>query len=812
MIVAQSGSGEYDGSINDGNAAVGVELVSGTLYLTGNNDYSGTTTIVGGILQAGSASALGDGGVTIENAGELDTYGQYLYVSSLNSTSTSAVITNSASGTAATLVFGYGGSSSFSGVIEDGGGTVGLAVGSSTVLSGVSTYSGTTEVYPDASLLAASTSALSPNSQVIVDESGLLDLSGFSNTIGSLSGYGTVQSSSGPATITVGADGTSATFAGTLQDGDSGSLALDKIGSGTLTLTGVNTYSGGTTVALGMLEAQTTAALAGFGVEGQMPVSVSAGATLAVAVGGAGDWNSSTSDDILTVLAGATFADGAIFGIDTTDGDFTYANIGDTIYGSLGLCKLGPNTLTLIGTNSFTAGATVEDGTLQLANGTSYLGNRGTDPGYGGTMDSNLTVDADGNFVFDDFTPLVYAGTISGSGNVYKTNTGEVTLTADSSGFTGTTNAESSTVDLQGPLGGTFTSSGGQFTGPYSPLQAFIVGLNTGAVGSSDAFVACTTDTGSQTPGDLSVTWHVTGPNGLSGTSSQTAFSFAPQSIGTYTITLYATDSDAASPLVSRTFVANGPPAVPGLDPGSSFTYTITGESGLQNPIYDWNATEVPADAAAPTFSANDTGAAYTTTASFSEAGQYTIAATVAIPDGQSKTVSFTVDPAQILSSVTLTAPSASIWVGDTSQQFTAAGFDQFGNPMSIPAGDIAWSAVTGTIGSTSGIYTPGPLGDDTITATVTNGVIVGSGSASVSIVPMPIAVSGDSTVNAGMPYMLNLASIDPAMTSLTIYWGDGNSQPLALLFRPPCRTSMVRPAFTQSRQPQTTGRSQRAS
>jgi autotransporter-associated beta strand protein len=112
-------------------------------------------------------------------------------------------------------------------------------------------------IYSGATMLNAgvfeadSATALSPNSAFTVDS--ILDLHGFNNTIGSLSGTGTVFNG-GPtiATLTVGNDNTNTTFAGVLEDGAS-VLELTKSGAGTLTLTGANTYTGTTAVNNGIL-------------------------------------------------------------------------------------------------------------------------------------------------------------------------------------------------------------------------------------------------------------------------------------------------------------------------------------------------------------------------------------------------------------------------------------------------------------------------------------------------------------------------------------------------------------------------------
>ncbi len=86
--------------------------------------------------------------------------------------------------------------------------------------------------------------------------SGTFDLNGFNQTIGSLTGNGTVTLGSG--LLTAGGDGTSTTFAGTI----SGTGGLTKMGNGTMTLTGANSYSGATTVAVGTLKLGASGVLA----------------------------------------------------------------------------------------------------------------------------------------------------------------------------------------------------------------------------------------------------------------------------------------------------------------------------------------------------------------------------------------------------------------------------------------------------------------------------------------------------------------------------------------------------------------------
>jgi autotransporter-associated beta strand protein len=86
-------------------------------------------------------------------------------------------------------------------------------------------------------------------------------------TIGSLEGDGTVFL--GPKVLVIGSNNNSRTFAGVIRDGGLNQGAggrLTKIGTGTLTLSGANTYTGGTTVSAGVLKvANTTGSATGTG-------------------------------------------------------------------------------------------------------------------------------------------------------------------------------------------------------------------------------------------------------------------------------------------------------------------------------------------------------------------------------------------------------------------------------------------------------------------------------------------------------------------------------------------------------------------
>jgi autotransporter-associated beta strand protein len=94
-----------------------------------------------------------------------------------------------------------------------------------------------------------------------------LNLGGQNQAIDALSGPGgtVLNTGAAAATLTVGSQGSSSTFAGTLANGTQ-VLSLTKVGAGTLTLSGSNGYTGASTLAGGVLEsgnAASFAALAG---------------------------------------------------------------------------------------------------------------------------------------------------------------------------------------------------------------------------------------------------------------------------------------------------------------------------------------------------------------------------------------------------------------------------------------------------------------------------------------------------------------------------------------------------------------------
>jgi len=144
---------------------------------------------------------------------------------------------------------------------------------------GASTYTGSTTVL-QGTMAAAAAGVFAPSSTFTVAGGAFLNLNSFNQTIGSLSGAGTV--SLGTAALTSGTDNSTTLFSGVI-DGIGGSLI--KTGGGTFTLSGTSTYTGATTVnggilqvdgsiaASSLLQVNANAALAGVGTVGDTTIS-----------------------------------------------------------------------------------------------------------------------------------------------------------------------------------------------------------------------------------------------------------------------------------------------------------------------------------------------------------------------------------------------------------------------------------------------------------------------------------------------------------------------------------------------------------
>jgi fibronectin-binding autotransporter adhesin len=237
--------------------------------------------------------------------------------------------------------------------VISGTGNLTQAGAGTTILTGTSTYLGATII-----------------------SAGTLQL-GSGGTAGAITGTSGITNN---ATLAV-----SRSNALTISSNISGSGVVSQIGTGVTSLGGVNTYGGGTNINLGVLSFLNTNAKPAAGV-----TTVAAGATIGLGVAAAdGFFKSADVDGLFAGTLADVINDAASnVGIDTTAGDFTYAsNVPAT---TRGLNKLGPNTLTLTGSNAYTGNTIISEGVLDVGTiSGGALGSGGLSFANGGILQGN---------------------------------------------------------------------------------------------------------------------------------------------------------------------------------------------------------------------------------------------------------------------------------------------------------------------------------------------------------------------------------------------------------------------------------------
>jgi fibronectin-binding autotransporter adhesin len=474
--VGTAANGKLSGVISGAGASnLSLDAVPGygagsVILSNGANSYAGTTTINAGTLLL-EANANGTAGNTVLGSGASDilignTSGAYdagLETNSAvtvsrnlraqsgntgiitiggNSASTSTFSgslflgTTSGIGKSVTLTSAAGGTTIFSGVVQDPTGVVGSGLvrtdGAGTVvLSGVNTYAGGTSI--DGGTLSISQSAnLGANAGGLTINAGTLQItSGFStNRVFSLGDTASTLLINPAQTLTI----TSAI---------GGTGALNKSGTGTLTLTGANTYSGGSIINAGTVIISTNGNLG--------------------AAAGAVTLNAATLDVAGTFASTRNFTLGSATSTIQVDPTFTFTDSG--IFSGTGtLNKTGTGILVLSGVNTYSGATNISAGTLR--NGIANV-----------IPDSSaVTVASGATYDLNSFSETI--GSLAGAGAVTNGAAGALTLTAGgdntSTLFSGILQNGSGTISFTKSGTGTLTLTGAN---TYSGLTTVSGGI-----------------------------------------------------------------------------------------------------------------------------------------------------------------------------------------------------------------------------------------------------------------------------------------------------------------------------------------------
>ncbi len=281
----------YSGVISGFGALALVKEGTGIFTVSGNNTYSGDTTVNNGTLRAGigtnsfiPGNAFGvNSAVMVNSPGTLDLAGFDNTIGSLDGNSGATVNLDSARLTSGT----NNNNSTYDGAIV---GTTGgfTKVGTGTFLldnNSSATFTGHFDVFDGIVLLDSSTTDATGQGDLFIGDGigaqgsaivrtlqfgeinnltavtirsdGQLDINGFGDTIGSLDGVAASSVLLGSGRITTGGNNNDADYAGTIS-GFGG--RFEKEGTGIQILSGNNTYTGGTTLNDGTLAAGSTKA------------------------------------------------------------------------------------------------------------------------------------------------------------------------------------------------------------------------------------------------------------------------------------------------------------------------------------------------------------------------------------------------------------------------------------------------------------------------------------------------------------------------------------------------------------------------
>lgn len=217
--------------------------------------------------------------------------------------------------------------------------------------------------------------------------------------------------------------------------------------------------------------------------------------------------------------------------------------------------------------------------------------------------------------------------------------------------------------------------------------------------------------------------------------------------------------------------VASPAAASPSTVTGTTAALSVLGadDGGETNLTYAWSVVAKPGGAADPTYSANGTHAASNSTATFYDAGNYTLQVTVTDAGGLSTRSTVDLVVQQTFSQIAVTNLLPAL-ADNTSHTFAATAEDQFGDPM-LTQPTFSWSVdgggVGGTIDPASALYTAPAGGTGTDTVRASSGGI--SGTAIVNVTSDGIFTGG---TDIGYPGQAGTFDFDPSSGTYTLQGG----------------------------------------
>ena len=399
------------GAVTNASAGTGVLTLSGANTYTGGTFFSGGTTAITGDGNLGAVPGAATAGKLTFNGGTLIIAPTAALVLNVNR----GIALGASGGTITSTATAAANSVTYTGIIAGVGGVTfnttnangSFGIGGVNTFTGGATLNGLGTVIPQNNAAFGVGGVLTLNgSQMRAAVAGNISIGNPVNiaanttfpavaTEKSLIFVGPA-SLSGTRTLTSAVGSTVAGVSVQFNNGISESTALSgltKAGAGEIVLGGVNTFTGPTSITAGRLTYTKTFALYGSNPASWTDTNITVGnlSTLNLRVGGLNEFTAANVAAI-SALGTATggFLNGSFIGLDTTAGNFTYNNVLANTNGganSIGLMKLGANSLTLTNANTYTGTTFIGGGTL-IGTNTAAFGPAGNDIAFVATTNA----------------------------------------------------------------------------------------------------------------------------------------------------------------------------------------------------------------------------------------------------------------------------------------------------------------------------------------------------------------------------------------------------------------------------------------